>query len=1493
MTGYTQRLRSSQLAQLPEGEDLDLAGLEPLSPLEALAGKRILILGATGFLAKIVLALLLERYSVGRIYVAIRGTSSRTPEDRLWNEVLSSEAIQPLREAFGPTFDSYVRELVEPISGDLGQENLGLDEATHERLKGQVDLVINSAGLVNFNPPLDNAVESNALGAARVGRFTKSLGTAKLVHVSTCFVAGEKNGRIQEDPDVVGYFPRAEELQGAKFDWRRELSDLQRIVEEVKGRTDDGALEVQFAEKAKDRLKSEGREVNDRSLRAGITAQRRRWVADEQIRLGIERARYWGWPNIYTLTKAIGEQSIASIDGLDWAIVRPAIVESSVSYPFPGWNEGMNTTAPLAYLGMNGQVLFPGEKDLILDVVPVDYVTSTIVAAAAALLQGESRKVYQVAAGDVNPCSIARVVTLVGLYKRRNAKKEEAEGEISKFEAFVKRRTEPIPVKRSTYHRLSAPAWSKGVGRLRRVLDNMEPERYGPFGGMVSQARKIAKDAEVQLDKVDAAFQLFMPFIWENRYVFRTRETRRLFARMNPADRSLLSFDTVNLDWRHYWLDIHLPGLEKWVFPRLDDTRPAKMQIPRDYRDLAEMFHGRVKEHGRRVAFRMLSDDKVADIYSYRDAYRAAQAMADFLARHGVGRGDRVMLASEGRPEWGMSYFGIILAGATAVPIDVDLSRDEQLNIAEAAGPKLAIASEKLHRKLLGLDLVAEERAKSRSFPAPIFGFEEAFERAHDTAMPDAPPKRRPDDIASIIYTSGTTGRPKGVVLTDRNFTALTSRMTALFDLNRTDAMLSVLPPHHTFEFSAGLLMPLSAGASITYLSDRTSELIGRAFDETPVTAMVGVPAVWEALHRKIFNEIEAQGPVVEYVIRALMRLNNLLRDQSRINFGRWLFRPMQNALGGRMRYLVSGAAALKPQVLKDLRGLGFSMYEGYGLTEASPVVSVGWPRNNTPPGSVGWPLPGLEVRVVDPNPQGVGEIIARGPTIMRGYLDQPEATEKTLKDGWLHTGDQGRLDDKGRLYIVGRDKDVIIDSSGKNVYPDEIEELYGNHPSIKELSVVGVPAQGGTGESVAALVVPDYDYDKDLSRSQVREEIRQHFREMAAKLPFVRRVKILHLWETDLPRTSTKKVKRPEVREQIIRLESTLEAARRPSKSKDTSSRSRTEQWVRRTAGSISQKDLIAVDLKSSLTDGLGFDSLMQLELFTALETEFPKAKVTQQEMNSVVTLYDVVQLALRDKSKEVSRVEQVGNVEEDKPIHVPDPIAALGRAFFGKLTRLSYDNLFDVGVQGRGNIPANTNYIVAANHASHLDMGLAKYALGDFGRELRGLAARDYFFDDDYRRAYFEHFTYLLPMDRHGSPKRSLRLASDALRSGESLLIFPEGTRSRDGQMQEFKTAVGYLALHNRVDILPIYLGGTHEALPVGANVPKRRELWARIGNPLRHEILNEETVAMSRSKAYKHVAQRVEAAILEMSKLPPVTLTENKRPSRHKTRDRENES
>ena len=337
-----------------------------------------------------------------------------------------------------------------------------------------------------------------------------------------------------------------------------------------------------------------------------------------------------------------------------------------------------------------------------------------------------------------------------------------------------------------------------------------------------------------------------------------------------------------------------------------------------------------------------------------------------------------------------------------------------------------------------------------------------------------------------------------------------------------------MLPLHHTFEFSTGFLTPLSRGAQITYLPELTSDALATAIKNGHVTGMVGVPALWELLHRRIKNRLYERSDWIGKTADNLIYANAWLRDKTPLNFGQVLFYPIHEGLGGRIRYFISGGSALSEKIQRDFHGLGFTILEGYGLTEASPVLTVTRPENRMLTGTVGKPLPGVEVRIADPDASGVGEVIARGPNVMLGYYEDEAATRKTLVDRWLYTGDLGRVDDDGNLYLVGRSKEIIVDTNGKNVYPDELEETYANSPYVKELSIVGLA--DGIGEKVACLVVADDEYDISLSRAALHRLVEEHFREVSASLPYYKRVKVLHFTDIELPRTATRKVKRREV---------------------------------------------------------------------------------------------------------------------------------------------------------------------------------------------------------------------------------------------------------------------------------------------------------------------------------------------------------------------------
>ncbi|MBU8894249.1 AMP-binding protein [Corallococcus sp. M34] len=1431
--------------------------LPELNVTEAFTGKRLVFVGTTGFVGKVTLSMLLSHYGqvLDKVYVLVRKGSAASAERRFFDKVAPSEPFQPLRDALGDAGAlEFIRAKCEVIDGDITDPWVGLTETQVTELHGKVHAIVNCAGLVSFNPSLEVGLNVNTHGVKNAVELALKW-AVPLIHMSTAFVAGNRDGLVFEDEEVRGYFPKRGELDGRDFSLEQELADAEKIVARLREQADDRALTSTFRKKALDRLEQEGRDATDeKTLRLAVGRERKLWLTGELVRAGMERAQHWGWPNTYTYTKSLGEQVMAGTPGLRYAIVRPSIVESAAHFPFPGWNEGFTTSAPLAFAGIKGQRGIPAGDHTILDIIPVDQVAGATLGITAHSLQVEERRVYQLASGDVNPFYASRSVELVGLYRRRFYRNKETGNSLMNA---LRARIEPQPVSKQEFQLLSAPMLAKGARFLKKSIDELRPTWGAPtVNALLDKAKVALDDVEEQATSLTGLIDLFLPFLWENRYVFRCDNTRSVYENMVGADRARIGWSPDRIDWREYFLGTHLPGLEKWVFPGLEDEL-EKRTVIHAHRDLLELFEATVHAYRHRVAFRMAANEK-EERFTFGEVHRYAARVGSYLLAHGVKHGDRVLLLSENRPEWAISYFGILRAGATVVPVDPALTEAEVVNIAKRAQAKLCLVSEQTAEDFPGLFAALGDGVAVASLAEAMTG-----DPAHPDRIGPVKKSASADDVASIIFTSGTTGTPKGVMLTHRNFASLVAKLAGQFNVGVGDGVLSVLPLHHTFEFSAGFLTPFSRGAEITYIDELTSDRLGEVFETGRVTAMIGVPALWQLLHRKITQEMASRPPVVEQALKALMAANGELRNRSSLNLGKLLFWPVHRKFGGRMKVLVSGGSALSEEVHKAFHELGFTMREGYGLTEAAPVLSVSEPGNKRTPGSVGKPLSGIEVKLLNPDTDGIGEVLAKGPNVMAGYFGDREATEAVVKEGWLHTGDLGRLDDDGRLYLVGRAKDVIVDANGKNVYPDELEDLYQEHAHIKELSIVGLPDEAG-GEKVACLCVPDYG---ERPREEVRRELDEHFRKVSGGMPFHRRVKVLRFWDGELPRTSTRKVKRKLVVEELQRLDR-MAASAGKAREKAQAATGGVADWLFPLIAEVCHKPVGDVRPDAQLMGDLGFDSLMLTELSVALEgAGVPLPAV--EDLTQVQTVEDLRKLVVssgRRPAKEVRAkdIRQENERAEDVEIPVPEAVATVGRQLLSFGQKVLYGGVFDVKVTGKPFIPQNRNFLVIANHASHLDAGLVRVVLGEQGERVVSLAARDYFFDTPLKRAWFENFTNLIPMDRQGSLRESLRVAGEALRQGYNVLIFPEGTRSPTGELLEFKPTLGYLALTYGVDVLPLYIKGSYEALPKGSMFPKAKELEVHVGPALDHAGLKARTVGMARSEGYRYVTRIAEEAV-----------------------------
>ena len=504
---------------------------------------------------------------------------------------------------------------------------------------------------------------------------------------------------------------------------------------------------------------------------------------------------------------------------------------------------------------------------------------------------------------------------------------------------------------------------------------------------------------------------------------------------------------------------------------------------------------------------------------SYRELLAFAEARGRELAAAGLARGERALLVADASPEWGVAYFAIMSQGATAVPLDPQLNPPDIAAIAARTRARVWLVS-KAVRERLG-DAVGEAR---------LFVVDQSSSAPAETAGETGRGEVSGNDLASIPFTSGTTLAPKGVPLTHGNFLADLRALLAVVKVRREDEFLSVLPLYHVLGFTGGFLAPLSVGATVTFVERLTPKALLEAMQATRTTVIISVPRLMILLVRAIQARAAGSPRSAQLVFAVLLALARVCRRLGARGLRAALFRGVHTRFGGRLRMLVSGGAALPSEVYDLLDLMGFTVCEGYGLTETSPVLTLN-PPHAPRRGTVGLPLPGVEVRIGDPDAEGLGEVLVRGACVFAGYLEDPAATARAFHDGWFRTGDLGRLERDGHLVLAGRADDVIVTGGGKNVYPVEVEYLYRDLPHVKELCIVGVPDPASGGDAVHAVITLD---DSDESPETRKREIGAAVSEISKGIPPHQRVRGVHFWEGELPRTSTLKVKRKQVRERI-----------------------------------------------------------------------------------------------------------------------------------------------------------------------------------------------------------------------------------------------------------------------------------------------------------------------------------------------------------------------
>jgi long-chain acyl-CoA synthetase len=871
--------------------------------------------------------------------------------------------------------------------------------------------------------------------------------------------------------------------------------------------------------------------------------------------------------------------------------------------------------------------------------------------------------------------------------------------------------------------------------------------------------------------------------------------------------------------------------------------------------------------------------------YTYAELRGMAEAVAAWLVAKDIHPGDRVAILADNHPRWVAAYLGIIAAGGTTVPLDTAYHADQVHKLLRDSGSKLlisdqkhlAVATEAVAGSPVGL-LLSDAQPGTRVPEASAqVNFDELF--AHQPSEFTTIP-RAPDDLASLLYTSGTTADPKGVMLTHANLLAEADAVFAWAHIGPEDAILGVLPLFHVLSQMANLLLPLVAGTRVVYLSTlNTTELL-RALRERKITAFAVVPQFFNLIHDRIFKEVQQRGGMTRFFFGRLMLFNAACRRVG-LNLGRVFFRKIHNLFGNRMRYLVTGGSRFDPKIAQDFYALGIDMLQAYGLTETCGGAFVNSPEDNVI-GSVGKPLKGVEGRIIDAQPSGdeapaSGEILIRGPVVMKGYWNRPDATAEVLKNGWLHTGDLGYFDERGSLFITGRKKDVIILANGKNVYPEEIETHYLQSAFIKEICVMGLE-EGGT-EKLYAVIVPNFEVLRQRKVVNAKEVIRFDVEGLSAQLASTKRIGGYEIWQEDLPRTTTRKLKRFEIEKRVRSGKHDAAPGEltvtRPLNDEEKSwleqpDVQRALKVIREYAAGNPEQIRPADNLELDL----GLDSMRRVELLVAVQQELG-GNVEEAKLADVYAVRELV-----DAVRESAATE--GAARGKRPaqafagwsaVLTEDPTdresIAAGKSrpvtdtilyVLTRIVKAIWTFRAPIEVEGLGNLPS-APYLLCSNHQSFIDPLILLTILPlRVLLHLFAVGTSEVFGSGFMRRV--ARILRVVVVDPDANLVPAMRAGAYGLRHGMSLILYPEGERSIDGTPKVFKKGAAILSIHLQVPIVPIAVDGLFDAWPRGKPFQKFAPLKIRFGKPI-----TPPPASTASEEAYAQLTAELKAKVVEM--------------------------
>jgi long-chain acyl-CoA synthetase len=850
---------------------------------------------------------------------------------------------------------------------------------------------------------------------------------------------------------------------------------------------------------------------------------------------------------------------------------------------------------------------------------------------------------------------------------------------------------------------------------------------------------------------------------------------------------------------------------------------------------------------------------------TFAELQRLAESVGSWLSAR-VPADGRVAILAANHPRWVAAYLGIICAGRVAVPLDTAFHADQVKKLLVDSGSSLLfcdakhlpVAQQAVDGWTTGMVMTsaAEEwknDPKDQHNTSQLVGdLDSIFAAGSGGFRPVVPAD---SDLAALLYTSGTTADPKGVMLTHANLVGEENSVFGLLTIGPSDALLGILPMFHVLAQMANLFLPLFRGSRVVYLETlNTTELL-RALQQRDITVFVVVPQFFYLIHERIFKELDKRGKLTLRLVRLLMAINRLLRKFG-INAGKLFFGKIHATFGKRIRYLVTGGSRFDTAVARDFYSFGIDVMNAYGLTETSGGAFVN-PPGEIVIGSVGPPLPGVEAKIVDLQPleeggPAVGEIAIRGAIVMKGYWNRPDATAEAIRDGWLYTGDLGYFDSGGNLFITGRRKEIIVLGNGKNVYPDEIEAHYLKSPLIKELCVMALEARADdpTSEHLHGIVVPNFEVLRERKIVNSKEAIRFDIEGLSQRLASTKRLGSYEVWQEDLPRTTTRKLKRFQIEKRVREMQGKSTTEGEIGSEKPLTEEERTwlqREDVRRALAIVreaARNKIEDIRPAHNLELDLGLDSMQRVELLTALEQQLG-GDVPESRLAEIYSVRDLVDAILESAGRgegEAKASAPPWSTILSEPVTDPEVMELahhkIGYEIFffmlGRLIYLFFLDAFHLKIRDPENLPRKGPFLLCSNHQSYFDPIILAAALPwSLFRDSFAVGTSDIFGKGFMRR--LARWVRVVVLDPDANLIPAMRAGAYGLRHGRILLLYPEGERSAEGKPIVFRKGAAILSTHEQVPIVPVAIEGFYDAWPRHKKFPKLANLEMTIGRPI----------------------------------------------------------